>query len=102
MSANPSIIPIEGSNPTQSTALPAPLPPGLPASGVFDSLFSGLPGGTFIGRYWWILLLVFFLFIKPAAGTGSLRLPLGGGLLWILILLFFLYPKLFPVLNTKR
>lgn len=83
------------------SALPAPLPSGLPAVGVFDSLFSGLPGGAFIGRYWWILLLVFFLFIKPGLGGGTSRAPFSGGFLWIILLLILLYPQ-FPKLSIKR
>jgi hypothetical protein len=95
MSIKPAIVPAEGTEytvpiqtlPSAETApLPAPLPAGLPANGVFDSLFSGLPGGAFIGRYWWILLLIF----------------INIGFLLPLALLFLLYPQIFSRLGLRR
>jgi len=51
----------------------AGLPSVLPSYGVYDSLFSGLPFGGFIGRYWWILLLIFYLFVKPRSNQNAYR-----------------------------
>lgn len=111
MPVKPNIIPVEGIGrpipiqtlpPNDVAPLPAPLPVGLPASGVFDSLFSGLPGGAFIGRYWWILILVFFLFMKPGVGRSTPRAPFNGGILLIVLLLFLLYPQFISKLGFRR